>query len=292
MHQLQTAPRMIGIVQSLVARYATAGSFRRRPAGTTQAARKFLAGMPLKPFATEDEGIFRKQTESATDGLQAKMPGHERGFARKALNVFLRDCLYNSYLRSEYRLELSGAFCEVPLDSIVAKELRKFDPCLPAWDAIKRLDPATSAKYQAAARRIARELGMSRVHLDALCWGARKSLRELGARVAWGLLFRPAQSDKRLVPMPCQRTDAVSLAWLLGAGNDSRIHKSSLHAEVYVVMDLGRRVAIHLGSWQHLAVSVCLDVLQDSQNQIHVAPHDWIVIRYEPDSYSGCCTQL
>lgn len=173
MGQLQPDRRMIGIVQSLVARYAISG---RYPKGAIPVTRKFVSIMPLKPFATEDEGMFRKQLESATNVLQAKTPGHEWGFARKSLNVFLRDCLHNSYLRREYRLELSDAFYEVPLDRIVAKELRKLDPCLPAWDAIKRLNTATSAKYQAAAHRIAQELSMSRVHLDALFWGGRVSI--------------------------------------------------------------------------------------------------------------------
>ena len=100
MDQLPTDRRMLGIVQALVARYAISG---RDPVRAFPVTREFVSGMPLKPFGTEDERIFRKQLESATNALQAEMPGHEWGWARKSLNVFLRDCLYNFYLRRQYR---------------------------------------------------------------------------------------------------------------------------------------------------------------------------------------------
>lgn len=175
MDQFQPDRNMIGFVQSLVARYAISG---RYPAGTIPSTREFVSEMPLRPFATEDERAFRNQLECETSDLQKKIPGLGWGWARKSLNIFLRDCLYNFYLRREYGLESSGAFYEVPLDCIVGTELRKFDSSLPAWDAIKRLNSATSAKYQATARRIAQELGMSRVHLDARFWGARESFQD------------------------------------------------------------------------------------------------------------------
>lgn len=56
MDQLQPDQRLLGVVQSLVARYAISG---RYPAGAIPVTLKFVSGMPIKPFATEDERILR-----------------------------------------------------------------------------------------------------------------------------------------------------------------------------------------------------------------------------------------
>ena len=47
------------------------------------------------------------------------------GTARKALNIFLRDALYTTYLSKRYGLPRAEASLEIPLDSITAVRLRE-----------------------------------------------------------------------------------------------------------------------------------------------------------------------
>ena len=163
---------LLGAVQSYVARGSiNASAMRGCPKGTIPSAREFLASLDLVPFGTEHSDRFLLSLNGTTLELQAEIPGHEWGFARKGLNIFLRRCLYNVYLRERYRLSCSEPFFEVALDSIVAKQLRKCDPDLPSWTGIKRLTCADCLKYQNVASTIAGEAGFARVHLDALWWG-------------------------------------------------------------------------------------------------------------------------
>lgn len=41
------------------------------------------------------------------------------------MNIFLRDCFYNAYLRDAYGLAVAEPWFEVPLDSVVAEGLKK-----------------------------------------------------------------------------------------------------------------------------------------------------------------------
>lgn len=166
---------LIGAVQAYVVRGSiNASAMRGCPKGTIPSAREFLASLDLVPFGTEHSDRFLQSLNGTTLELQAEIPGHEWGFARKGLNIFLRRSLYNVYLREWYHLSCSEPFFEVALDSIVAKQLRKRDPDLPRWTSIKRLTCADSLKYQHAASTIAGEAGFARVHLDALWWGRRR----------------------------------------------------------------------------------------------------------------------
>lgn len=166
---------LLGAVQSYVVRGSiNASAMRGCPKGTVSTVRKFLASLDLVPFGTEHPDQFLQSLNGTTVELQAEIPGHEWGFARKGLNIFLRRCLYNVYLREWYHLSCSEPFFEVALDSIVARELRKRDPGLPRWTTIRRLTSANSLKYQNAASAIAGEAGIARVHLDALWWGRRR----------------------------------------------------------------------------------------------------------------------
>ena len=42
------------------------------------------------------------------------------------------------------------------------------------WPSLRDLRPDTSADYQEAAMAIARDMGIARVHLDAVFWGVRE----------------------------------------------------------------------------------------------------------------------
>lgn len=104
--------------------------------------------------------------------------GKSWGAARKGLNLFFRDVIYNAFMFEWYKLPKDFEklnkriqYLELPLDSDVAKniELNSADPTL-KWETIKRLTPSTNERYQAEAYRIAKELKTARVHLDMRFW--------------------------------------------------------------------------------------------------------------------------
>jgi len=115
--------------------------------------------------------------DAATDGLRRALPkGTQRwGLARKGLNIFLRNCLYTTYLRDAYHLDRAERFFEIPLDSITGTRLvTESRGLLEPWKTVRGLRAKTSANYQAFATTLADEKGDERVHLDALWWGERK----------------------------------------------------------------------------------------------------------------------
>jgi hypothetical protein len=125
--------------------------------------------MNLLRFGTADGRLFARRLEAATRQLQAALPRRAAswGVARKLLNIFLRDCLYNTYLTKAYGLKRAERYFEVPLDSITAGHLRDKVPELPRWRGVKYLTPEVSAAYQTAAQFIADRRDIARVHLDA-----------------------------------------------------------------------------------------------------------------------------
>jgi hypothetical protein len=87
---------------------------------------------------------------------------------RKAINLFLRDALYNVYLAREFELSRLKPFLEVSLDSYVARYIRcRFKGALPRSRGVCALDVSPSAEYRAAALVVAAKRGLTRVHLDA-----------------------------------------------------------------------------------------------------------------------------
>jgi hypothetical protein len=111
-----------------------------------------------------------RQTEALLDTLP--IDGRPWGAARKALNLFLRDSLYNRYLSDHFNLQQIEAWLEIPLDSAVARGLQSGTGrgVLPRWPGLKHLDPSVSTSYQNAAAEHARVLGIARVHLDMYLW--------------------------------------------------------------------------------------------------------------------------
>jgi hypothetical protein len=87
------------------------------------------------------------------------------------LNIFLRDCFYNAYLRDAYGLAVAEPWFEVPLDRVVADGLKEnLDVVLPRWPGVKRVTPDLSARYQDGAMSLSRDWGITRVHLDTYLW--------------------------------------------------------------------------------------------------------------------------
>jgi hypothetical protein len=147
------------------------------PRGTIQAARSYLEILDLRAFRVRSERAFLRQLDRATEGLRQSLPANARhwGSSRKFLNIFLRGCCYNRYLCAHYRLKTLEPWLELPLDSHVAKGLRKAAAhrALPRWKSVIGLTPEESNRFQAFAAVLARSERVRRVHLDLLFWRAR-----------------------------------------------------------------------------------------------------------------------
>src|SRR5438067_10654261 len=124
--------------------------------GVVSAAREFLKQLDLAAFRGGSRERFEARLNVATRRLERRLPRGARnwGAARKALNIFLRDVLYNHYLRSRHALDRLEEWLEVPLDRDVAVALRgeSEGAALPRWKTIKRLTPDVSRRYQSVAQ--------------------------------------------------------------------------------------------------------------------------------------------
>src|SRR5665811_1628210 len=89
--------------------------------------REFLKEIDLADIGKADAPQFPQVLDNQTEKLRRHMPRYAPywGTARKCLNLFFRDTLYNFYLRKEYGLEKFEKYMEIPLDSYVGKELRE-----------------------------------------------------------------------------------------------------------------------------------------------------------------------
>jgi hypothetical protein len=115
--------------------------------------------------------------DACTEELRLAFPraAQHWGIARKAMNIFLRDCLYTAYLNDEYQLESAEEFFELPLDSITAKHLRAVPRNqLHRFPGVRYVTPAINAAFQAVALQEGRRRGLARVHLDGLWWSVSR----------------------------------------------------------------------------------------------------------------------
>jgi hypothetical protein len=171
-----TQDEFIQTVQSRAARIAVGASTvrGRGNAGAVAASRTFLRRLDLATFGVSDSTTFEAELNRATDELRVALPRtcQHWGMARKILNIFLRDCLYTSYLVSAFHLDRAEQFLELPLDSITAKQLRNAagQRSLQPWPGVKHLTMQVSASFQKVAADEASKRGIARVHLDAFWW--------------------------------------------------------------------------------------------------------------------------
>ena len=128
-----------------------------------------------------DEELYLKFLDRHTDRLRKSFPlgGRQNwGAARKAINLFLREIVYNNYFAILYKLPVSYhrnnlhiRNLEVPLDSHVAKgiikDAKKTDL---KWISIKSLDKNKSTTFQAQAQAIAKKENIARIYLDIKYW--------------------------------------------------------------------------------------------------------------------------
>ncbi|MBZ0089288.1 MAG: hypothetical protein K8H90_02805, partial [Thermoanaerobaculia bacterium] len=150
----------------------------------------YLAQLDLANLAADPED-FPALLNNRTGSLLKKFEGEARrrwGLARKLLNIFLRDVVYNVHLRKAYRLAALEPLLELPLDGETTtrlrreyKELQKDReglPDLPGWNGPFALTPRESRAHQKAALEVAQAYGLrARVHLDAFFWALEREER-------------------------------------------------------------------------------------------------------------------
>ena len=149
-------------------------SLRGQGKGVLSATRTFLKKVSLVKIHKFDRKRFEiwldRQTESLLDILPIK--NRPWGAARKAINLFLRDALYNRYLCRHYQISKIESMLEVPLDSVIAKSLKQLGQRgqLPSWPGLKRLTKPVSKQFQAFASEIADVKKIKRIHIDMYLW--------------------------------------------------------------------------------------------------------------------------
>jgi len=162
------------LVQGFLANSISISTVRRMgPSGTLQAARKFLKDVNLRDLGRASPSAYERHLDTLTGSLQDALPSPAHwGVARKCLNLFLRDALYNFYLRSEFDLAKFERNLEIPLDSHVGKALAVTPEGrdLPAWRSVVGLDSQLNSQFQQVAASVAKRKGTYRVHLDLAYW--------------------------------------------------------------------------------------------------------------------------
>jgi hypothetical protein len=105
------------------------------PQGTLDCIRRFLKQDVDLAAISKNPQKFNQTLDALTEDLRRAMPHDARhwGVARKCLNLFFRDALYNFYLRRAYDVEKVERYLEIPLDSYVGRALRREDGRLPQW---------------------------------------------------------------------------------------------------------------------------------------------------------------
>jgi hypothetical protein len=164
------------LVQRFIANGFGIGVIRRMaPPGTLSRVIRFLENLDLTDTAKQSD--YPAHLNDQTIRFMKALPATARhwGMARKCLNLFFRDSLYNFYLHKTYSLGRFESVMEIPLDSYVGRALRREDRSLPQWRSVISLTEAESAKFQAAASKIATREGTFRVHLDLKYFRAPES---------------------------------------------------------------------------------------------------------------------
>jgi hypothetical protein len=142
--------------------------------GVVKAAREELAKTKLKSFAQFGSGQFLSTLNRTTETVKNALPtgAQNWGAARKAINLFLRDSVYNRDLSEMHGLKKIRRWLEVPLDRDVGSALRN-EPegkALPLWPGLKKLTPEVSGEFQAVATKVAKRKRVARVDLDVYFW--------------------------------------------------------------------------------------------------------------------------
>jgi len=152
----------------------TSSAMRNQGKGVLKAVHAYLDQLELFYAPPNDGGKYRVWLNLQTNALLKEFPTTTKpwGAARKALNLFMRDIFNNRYLNKVYDLDYIEKVLEIPLDSAVAKGLKKEDVKgkLPEWPGLKGLTREISDQYQKAAGALAKKRKIPTVHLDMYLW--------------------------------------------------------------------------------------------------------------------------
>ncbi len=150
--------------------------------GIIKVARDYFYNIDIDKFinSLDEEGIFIEFLNYHTDTLLSYFPENctSWGAARKGLNLFLREVVYNKFFSDYYRLPTNLddfnekiKFLEVPLDKDVATGIyNEKEIILPKWISIKTVTPNISEQYQSAAEILAKKENIAKLNLDLKYW--------------------------------------------------------------------------------------------------------------------------
>lgn len=149
-------------------------ALRGQGKGVLKATQSYLGTMDLSRIPSSNQVKYTAWLDQHTNALLEKLPIRNKpwGAARKALNLFMRDTLYNRYLNDYYKTDKLELWLEVPLDSAVAKGFKHNAEHgqLPQWPGLKNLKQNVSAIFQKYATEHAKNKSIARVHLDVYLW--------------------------------------------------------------------------------------------------------------------------
>ena len=160
-------------MQKFVATTAIGTSaLRNQGKGSHEKVRNVLSELDLSPLKNMRKDDYTKWIDTTTSSVLCCWKGKAQpwGAARKSVNLFMRDALYNQYLSREYNISGIEQWMEIALDSKVSKGLRNRFRSLPRWPGLKHLTHEVSDQYQECARLLAGRIGIPRVHLDIWLW--------------------------------------------------------------------------------------------------------------------------
>jgi hypothetical protein len=172
-------PEYLRHLRTFLERRCIGGSVARNQgaAGMNERLRSVVGAIDLSKLSgIAVEGDFRKWLDAETTELVGKLGdshGLKWGTARKVLNIWLRDLVYNGDLCEAHGLGGVRPFLEIPLDRLSSVFLGARAPGLPRWQGVKNLTPAVSDKYQDAATKRHQTAGSwapCRVDLDLHAW--------------------------------------------------------------------------------------------------------------------------
>jgi hypothetical protein len=153
-----------------------------------------LYEIELSVLKGKTERQFGNWLERETNLLRAQLRRQRRkaygvetyGMARKILNIYLHNVYYNRPLCDEYALDAFEGALEVPIDRHVREWLFRIaeetvpqieiNPLIRNVQRIWEIDKKKNRCFQDLAVRAARQLGTTRVHLDAYFYRGNKEL--------------------------------------------------------------------------------------------------------------------
>jgi hypothetical protein len=149
-------------------------ALRGQGKGVLRVTQAYLGAIDLSRIPLSAQDKYMDWLDERTELLLDTLPLTNRpwGAARKAINLFMRDVLYNRYLNDHFALAKLEPWLEVPLDSAVAKGLKNRAGYgrLPQWPGLKNLKSEISQKFQVFAMQHAQTQRIERVHLDVYLW--------------------------------------------------------------------------------------------------------------------------